>query len=919
MLLLNPYEDNQDDITKLNEIGTKINATLEEITLHFEEMSKLKNNDREVLALYADFLSEILNDKAKAKIYKTRLSEVEGSKMYNEEENKANFDINFVSTNDDFQYMILSANIHNIGLIMKASLGVCAIFGYTKEELLGKDIDLLIPEQFQKTHKMMLTERLNEYKKHVANNHHTQLNNNNNNKTNTANAKFMDIQVFGKNKSRYLVPLNMSVALLPTDQNDETYFAAKIFKDEALKEQMMASKVCYVLTDQNFVLQYFTSNAIKMLKLDFKYSGNLDITRMIKELDDVKQPDLLGGQTLEEFLNYKKQITSGRFRTPGKIKWRITNDEEDDIDEISYDISSHRTPNQFRKESKMNLKGFKFLSVDMSLVITDVLLMGKCKGHIFKFERIDIKDQTSQKLGQILDPNKIDQSFVPKDYISFHVDPDRKSFLVNPKDTIALRENLKGKAIRRLNIGNTPDNMAVQESQNDSSSSSGSGSSSNSSDSRSSDDQESNSEEDSRRNDLGVTKISGVPLIKGGGEDSEYYKVNLSKIKFFVYDMKKDVLIEVNDNNRVSQVQYKKHEDHKIAMKIQNMREQSNHHSPSKQIKDNSDDSGSNGDLNNDDILLKQIEYALAKKDNQSEMTFYRWVLGLGFLSLMLFLIVFIVLFVNIEQYISYGFSLTVYSCKLLSNSLKGAFYSRELTLLNNRNYTNYLQPRSEYIANITGELGLLFSSSYNLFANITSTKSFSEGNGTNSFNSEILQVNILENNQLIHKANLDFSSAFTEMNTALFHISSSNIDLLNSTNSDIYFFIYNNYNTMLSVLQNHIFYSLDELNTKIKDSNSGLIIFVVVVFVVFIVFNFFRHKTYANVLLRRESYLEVFFQIGEDVIKRSLKKCEEFNKKAQLDEQSEGMSMFADEESIELSDSRDLITGNHKHGMSHF
>ncbi|MFM7858096.1 MAG: hypothetical protein ACKO96_40805, partial [Flammeovirgaceae bacterium] len=58
-------QDNQDDLTKLNELGSNINKIVEEITNHFEKMQKLRLNDQESIRIYAEFLNDIMNDKEK--------------------------------------------------------------------------------------------------------------------------------------------------------------------------------------------------------------------------------------------------------------------------------------------------------------------------------------------------------------------------------------------------------------------------------------------------------------------------------------------------------------------------------------------------------------------------------------------------------------------------------------------------------------------------------------------------------------------------------------------------------------------------------------------------------------------------------------------------------------------------------------
>jgi hypothetical protein len=107
-LLISPNKNNQEDLTKLNEYGSKINTIVEDITLNFEKMQKLKHNDQEALRLYTEFLSEILNEKEKSSTLKNRLNEIEGTKLKTDDMD--NIDMNNFHTNDENQYIILSSD-----------------------------------------------------------------------------------------------------------------------------------------------------------------------------------------------------------------------------------------------------------------------------------------------------------------------------------------------------------------------------------------------------------------------------------------------------------------------------------------------------------------------------------------------------------------------------------------------------------------------------------------------------------------------------------------------------------------------------------------------------------------------------------------------------------------------------------------
>jgi hypothetical protein len=114
-LLINPI---QDDLTKLNDHGSKINVINEEISNHFQQMQKLRHNDQEAIRLYTEFLNDVLNDKEKSQDYYNRLIEIEGNK-HSYVDNLMNFDFNNLSNSDEYQYIFISTENVSIFLLRK--------------------------------------------------------------------------------------------------------------------------------------------------------------------------------------------------------------------------------------------------------------------------------------------------------------------------------------------------------------------------------------------------------------------------------------------------------------------------------------------------------------------------------------------------------------------------------------------------------------------------------------------------------------------------------------------------------------------------------------------------------------------------------------------------------------------------------
>ncbi len=77
LLLTKEAGNSQEDLTKLNDFGSKINQDLAEIYYNFKKMQKIKRADQEALKLYSNFLANVMNDKAESSIYKSKLNEIE--------------------------------------------------------------------------------------------------------------------------------------------------------------------------------------------------------------------------------------------------------------------------------------------------------------------------------------------------------------------------------------------------------------------------------------------------------------------------------------------------------------------------------------------------------------------------------------------------------------------------------------------------------------------------------------------------------------------------------------------------------------------------------------------------------------------------------------------------------------------------
>jgi len=389
----------------------------------------------------------------------------------------------------------------------------------------------------------------------------------------------------------------------------------------------------------------------------------------------------------------------------------------------------------------------------------------------------------------------------------------------------------------------------------------------------------------------------------------------MKPIKFFIYDFSNHKLIEINDEYRQSQVEFKKNEDYgKSSQKVVKKQIKKKKRTEKKQEKKEKEDQ-----INNEFILMKQLEYALSKQETAPEITRLRVVSSINFLIIIVIIIIFFAFMIVAQGNLQANINLVSNSFNLILNSISGVFYIRELILLNNPAYINFIPERTSYVKNITGNLLNLFSNSSNIYNEILIKEiSINEvfRRGTDYNNNEFylaynegIPIQVLQDSLFYRKINSTLHSAFIEANTALYHIANTDISELNATNKDAYFYLFNIMNSIIIKFTERSFIYISYIQQEI-DSNIRTYLYILGVSGVVSLIAFVTiYYSFLAVILRKQSYLEVFFEIGEDVIKKSIENCENFSTKLQIDKQNEetNLSKNANEEEEEEEDSENL------------
>ena len=270
-------ESKSENFQKMSRIGTRISKFNEDLISDFERLERVNLYDLDTIKLYSQYLSEILNNQTSANIYNNKLIELEQKKHQYNDENLFDLNYKIMARSEEYKFIVVSGSHANFNTICNISLSVCPIFGFSKEELIGRPLDFILPELFCIYHKKTLVEKVEEFKRTML------LKNKNMSLKARSDPKILD--TFAKTKMKYLVPIKLKIALVASEEGN-IYGIAKIIVDNHSLTTNKEEDV-YVLADKELIVQNFTPNAPKLLYLHSSaINNNLEITDYIKEFNE---------------------------------------------------------------------------------------------------------------------------------------------------------------------------------------------------------------------------------------------------------------------------------------------------------------------------------------------------------------------------------------------------------------------------------------------------------------------------------------------------------------------------------------------------------------------------------------------------------------------------------------------------------
>ena len=868
------HQDSREDLTKLNDCGSAIDKTKKEIENTFNELQSIKSQDIIVLKYYSDYLNEIMNERDKSQLIKAKIKEIKDST--NEDYTKDIIDIDFQNvSSDELQYIIVTTGNQDFGIMLNVSLGLCVETGYTRNELIGKHLNMLVPELMRSHHMELLRKKYADFfQKEVDTRHNTK-------------KQYRTFLSFYLNKAHFMVPSVFGPGIINTETND-TFFITKVSHVQSnyfYTNNQQNKKECYVFINHNYIIQNITVEAMKLLAL-----SNEEVSK--------KQIPLFIGNYIAD---YRQRMFDRKNEQELKLRW---------------------------------IKKYKDINMNCEFTcINTPLIMNNCYvGHYLHFIINDMRfGNASNSLG-------LNHNFVPVSIPNerFVYDVDKNTFAIynnsernmnkedaneNEKNKKTLIEKLKEKALNHLK--HIKQGTSTENESNDNTSKDNSNDDDD--DDEEEDENEDTSEYESTENYINNNHHTSFSVSSGYDNDehnklanhnskynaqqnsldlalhiikkqeelahlnkhinnneySGYYIVKTQKIKYLIYNfetMRYDEQTAPEHYTNFVQRRLKELSEPQI------IRQQSKNNKKNKtEFQTTENTLYSNTNKQNENKIIKQIQYSLEKYEAHSSMLKLRITSFVVFLCLLGEGIFLMMYYKRVYTSLKENCSLIHDSYKLLMNCAYSIFYTREMILLAIPQYIITYQDKDLYYDDTLSALKDLATQSQNFTDKIlTASASLNKEHELSLYNTTF-QMTMVSDSLLTFTFNLTLNAALSQTLSAVFILSYMKTTDLIPLSKATFFSLYNNMNAIYDGLvhQANIF-SLEL--TRVSDIHMKILIIAIVVFAVIgVVSTYLICKFYFHVVNTKNDYLEVFYEINIDIIRLSLERCENFNQKFQF------------------------------------
>jgi len=180
------------EIQKLQSLGTQITTSVDQTFNQFKALTKINSNQIKMLQMYGYYLRDIINDEIEGQLVLEKSDYVTKSNILNQhfiDSDKLKY-----GENSNTCLITVTCNDNNMGLVSNVNSEITRILNYPKEEIIGQNINSVMPRVIADRHDAFLKRYLG-----------------------TSQARVMNIErlVFPINKKGYLVPCTLMIKVLP--------------------------------------------------------------------------------------------------------------------------------------------------------------------------------------------------------------------------------------------------------------------------------------------------------------------------------------------------------------------------------------------------------------------------------------------------------------------------------------------------------------------------------------------------------------------------------------------------------------------------------------------------------------------------------------------------------------------------------
>ena len=362
--------------------------------------------------------------------------------------------------------------------------------------------------------------------------------------------------------------------------------------------------------------------------------------------------------------------------------------------------------------------------------------------------------------------------------------------------------------------------------------------------------------------------------------NNNYYKVNLTKIHFLIYDFDKDSIVEHKDNNNISKIEkiikdlsknvytdFGKDENYPII------------HLKTKLINNEKKDKFIQKEKENFNKEEKIIEEKLKTEinNNKDEIS----IKNLKLLLLISYIFMLVCGIVNIYLYLNfYSTFKKIFNMIHTTANIKyweniSIYYVREIALLSfnikeivGGEYVNFpAKNKTNYLSLIKSKLNELFIENQNSIKKILFSSIYCSENTVKLYKENVIKLNIALNPYNIG----ELFNLLVQYNNEFYYFVQTN-NQINYNDENVYNYIQDNFNKYRVSIELLIHLYENEMNLKKNKFITISITFYIIVFILFVSIYIYIYKYFILSNKKRINYIKLLYGINSNALKTSIK-----------------------------------------------